>query len=150
MTLPNGTAVLSIRRRCGRSRGDKVAVSCRAGQPGPRVPALLERHAPEGPEPLQHLGRLPAAGCCDLTTRRRLRRLPPLKGIRFRGGTGSCVIDRLRHQDRRAPLSRNSPAWCRDETSASVVVAAAPSAEWGRARPVLLRAVAAYAAAEES
>ena len=64
-------------------------------------------------------------------------------GVKFRGGTGSCVIDDYvtriggHHYQEVACLVQG-------HTSASVIVAAAPAAEWARARPLLLRAVAAY------
>jgi hypothetical protein len=65
------------------------------------------------------------------------------QGIKFRGGTGSCVMDRYvtriggHHFQEIACLVQG-------HASASVVVAAAPSAQWPTAQPVLLRAVAAY------
>jgi hypothetical protein len=63
--------------------------------------------------------------------------------VTFRGGTGSCVIDDYvtriggHHYQEIACLVQG-------RTSASVIVAAAPAAGWARARPLLLRAVAAY------
>ena len=65
------------------------------------------------------------------------------EGVKFRGGTGSCVIDDYltriggHHYQEVACLVQG-------RTSASVIVAAAPAAAWARARPLLLRAVAAY------
>ena len=65
------------------------------------------------------------------------------EGVKFRGGTGSCVIDDYvtrisgHHYEEIACLVQG-------RTSASVIVAAAPSAMWTRARPLLFRAVAAY------
>ena len=65
------------------------------------------------------------------------------EGVQFRGGIGSCVIDDYRtrigghHYQEIACLVQG-------HTSASVIVAAAPAAGWARARPLLLRAVAAY------
>jgi hypothetical protein len=65
------------------------------------------------------------------------------RGVRFRGGTGSCVIDDYftrigaHHFEEIACLVQS-------RTSASVIVAAAPAAWWAKARPLLLRAVAAY------
>ena len=63
--------------------------------------------------------------------------------VKFRGGTGSCVIDAYvtrigsHHYQEIACLVQGG-------TSASVIVAAAPAARWAQARPLLFRAVAAY------
>jgi hypothetical protein len=63
--------------------------------------------------------------------------------VKFRGGTGSCVIDAYvtriggHHYQEIACLVQG-------RTSASVIVAAAPSATWAQARPLLSQAVAAY------
>jgi hypothetical protein len=65
------------------------------------------------------------------------------EGVKFRGGTGSCVIDDYvtrigaHHYEEIACLVQG-------RTSASVIVAAAPAATWAGARPLLLRAVDAY------
>ena len=65
------------------------------------------------------------------------------EGVKFRGGTGSCVIDSYvtrigsHHYEEIACLVQG-------QTSASVIIAAAPAAEWAQARPQLLQAVAAY------
>src|SRR5436190_1174388 len=64
-------------------------------------------------------------------------------GVKFRGGTGSCLIDDYvtrigaHHYQEIACLVQG-------RTSASVIVAAAPAAMWAQARPLLLRAVASY------
>ena len=63
--------------------------------------------------------------------------------VKFRGGTGSCVIDAYvtriggHHYQEIACLVQG-------RTSASVIVAAAPAERWAQARPLLFRAVAAY------
>ncbi len=65
------------------------------------------------------------------------------QGVTFRGGTGSCLIDGYvtriggHHYDEIACLVQG-------QTSASVIIAAAPAAQWAQARPQLLQAVAAY------
>ena len=64
-------------------------------------------------------------------------------GVKFRGGTGSCVVD-----DYVTRIGRHHyqevACLVQGHTSASVIVAAAPASDWARARPLLLRAVAAY------
>ena len=71
------------------------------------------------------------------------QRLAAARGIRFRGGTGSCVIDTY---VTRIGGHQFTEIAClvQGRSSASVIVAAAPAGRWARARPVLLRAVAAY------
>jgi hypothetical protein len=49
-------------------------------------------------------------------------------GVRFLGGTGTCVVD----------------AYVTKIKSSSVIIAAAPTANWASASAVLMRAVAAY------
>ncbi len=64
-------------------------------------------------------------------------------GVAFRGGTGSCVVDDYvtkigaYHYQEIACLVRG-------RASASVIVAAAPAAQWAQAGPLLERAIAAY------
>ncbi len=64
------------------------------------------------------------------------------QGVRFRGGTGSCVIGDYvtrigaHHYEEIACLARG-------RTGASVVVGAAPITQWAQARPLLEQAVAA-------
>ena len=71
------------------------------------------------------------------------REISAAQGVKFRGGTGSCLIDGYvtriggHHYDEIACLVQG-------QTSASVIIAAAPAAAWAQARPLLLRAVAAY------
>jgi hypothetical protein len=67
------------------------------------------------------------------------------RGLRFTGATGSCVLDtyvtkiKAHHYTELACLVQG-------HSSASVVVAAAPAADWPRAAAVLTRAVGAYQA----
>jgi len=64
-------------------------------------------------------------------------------GIRFIGGTGSCVIDAY---VTRAKSNHYTELACfvRGRTSSSVIIAAAPTTRWAQASGVLKRAVAAY------
>jgi hypothetical protein len=63
--------------------------------------------------------------------------------VRFRGGTGSCVLDRYvtkvgaHRYDELACLAQG-------RTGASVIVGAAPANDWSRAEPVLVQAISAY------
>ena len=121
--------------------GDKDAVSA-AGRPGRRVPVLPQRHAPARRERLRHWSafRLTLLRSDDAAS---AHEVSAAEGVKFRGGTGSCVIDAYvtrigaHHYQEIACLVQG-------RTSASVIVAAAPSATWAQARPLLFRAVAAY------
>jgi len=74
---------------------------------------------------------------------RSVRELAAAAGVRFRGGTGSCVLDSYvtkvgaHHYTELACLVQGSRA-------SSVVVAAAPAADWSQAASLLERAIAAY------
>jgi hypothetical protein len=74
---------------------------------------------------------------------RSVRELAAASGVRFQGGTGSCVVDTYvtkvggHHYTELACLVQGSRA-------ASVVVAAAPAASWSGSASLLDRAVAAY------
>jgi hypothetical protein len=74
---------------------------------------------------------------------RSARELAAAAGVRFRGGTGSCVLDSYvtkvgaHHYTELACLVHGSRA-------SSVVVAAAPAANWPQAASLLERAIAAF------
>ena len=66
------------------------------------------------------------------------------EGLRFRGGTGSCVVDdyvtRIGHNH-----YREIACFVTGAHGASVVVAAATTADWSHFRPVLRQAVNSFA-----
>jgi hypothetical protein len=142
LALPNQTAVLSYPPGLRPLAGDKDAVSAARLGPGGAFQLYLNATPRQGSENLAHWAafRLHLLRSDDAAS---ARRLATVQGIKFRGGTGSCVIDRYitriggHHFQEIACLVRG-------HTSASVIVAAAPAATWARARPLLLRAVAAY------
>lgn len=142
LTLPDGTAVLSYPPGLRPLSGDKVAVSAARLGPGGAFQLYLNATPREGSERLAGWAafRLHLLRSDDATS---ARQVAAAQGIRFRSGTGSCVIDRYttriggHHFQEIACLVQG-------HTSASVVVAAAPSAQWATAQPLLLRAVAAY------
>jgi hypothetical protein len=142
LTLPNGTAVLSYPSALRAITGDKDAVSAAQLSPGGAIQLYLNATPRQGSERLAqwvafrlHLLRSDDAASAH--------QVAAAQGIKFRGGIGSCVMDRYvtriggHHFQEIACLVKG-------HTSASVVVAAAPAAQWATARPLLLRAVAAY------
>ena len=142
--LPNGTAALSYPPSLRPLAGDKDAVSAAQRGPGGTFQLFLNATPRQGTETAAHWAafRLRLLRADDAAT---AHQDAAAQGVKFRGGTGSCVIDdyitriRAHHFQEIACLVQG-------RTSASVVVAAAPAAQWARARPLLLRAVGAYVA----
>ena len=142
LTLPNGTAVLSYPPSLHPLAGDKDAVSAGRLGPGGAFQLYLNATPRQGAERLRHWSafRLTLLRSDDAAS---AHEVGAAEGVRFRGGTGSCVIDAYvtrigaHHYQEIACLVQG-------RTSASVIVAAAPSATWAQARPLLFRAVAAY------
>jgi hypothetical protein len=62
-------------------------------------------------------------------------------GLRFRSGYGSCVIDRYATETARY---REIACLVRGSKATTVVVAAAPPAEWARLEPMLERSIASF------
>jgi hypothetical protein len=142
LTLPNRTAVLSYPPSLRPVAGDKDAVSAARFSPGGMFQLYLNATPRQGTENLQHWAafRLTLLRSDDAAS---AHEVDAADGVKFRGGTGSCVIDDYvtriggHHYEEIACLVQG-------RTSASVIVAAAPSAMWARARSLLFRAVAAY------
>jgi hypothetical protein len=142
LTLPSRTAVLSYPPSLRPISGDKVAVSAARRSPDGAFRLYLNATPREGAERLQSWAafRLSLLRSDDATS---AREVAAATGVRFRGGSGSCVIDRYvskiggHHFEEIACLVQG-------RTSASVIVGAAPAAQWAQARPLLFRAVGAY------
>jgi len=143
LTLPNGTAVLSYPPSLRRSASDTDAVSADQVSTGGMIELYLNATPRQGTERLRHWAafRLRLLRSDDAVS---AHEVAAAQRVTFRGGTGSCVIDGYvtrigaHHYDEIACLVQG-------RTSASVIVAAAPAGTWARARPLLFRAVAAYA-----
>jgi hypothetical protein len=140
--LPNGTAVLSYPPSLRRIAGDTDAVSAARLSPGGAFELYLNATPRQGAERLQHWAalRLRLLRSDDAAS---AHEVSAAEDVKFRGGTGSCVIDAYvtriggHHYQEIACLVQG-------RTSASVIVAAAPADRWAQARPLLFRAVAAY------
>ena len=142
--LPGGTAVPSCPPSLRPLPGDEGTVSAARLGPGGTFQLCLNATPRQGAETrarwaafgLKFLRAGNAAGA-------RLDAAAPR--VRFRGGTGSCVIDDYltkngaRHYQEIACLVQGPTS-----ASASVIVAAAPAASWAKVRPLLFQAVAAY------
>jgi hypothetical protein len=142
LTLPNRTAVLSYPPSLRQVAGDTDAVSAARLSPGGGYQLYLNATPRQGTESLRRWAafRLMLLRSDDAAS---ADEVDAAEGVKFRGGTGSCVIDDYvtriggHHYEEIACLVQG-------RTSASVIVAAAPSAMWTWARPLLFRAVAAY------
>ena len=142
LALPNGTAVLSYPPSLRRVAGDTDAVSAARLSPDGAFELYLNATPRQGAERQQHWAafRLRLLRSDDAAT---AHEVSAAEDVKFRGGTGSCVIDAYvtriggHHYQEIACLVQG-------RTSASVIVAAAPAARWAQARPLLFRAVAAY------
>jgi hypothetical protein len=142
LALPNGTAVLSYPPSLQRVGGDDDAVSAARLSPGGAFLLYLNATPRQGAERLRNWAafRLRLLLSDDAVS---AHEVGATQGVKFRGGTGSCVIDSYvtrigaHHYEEIACLVQG-------RASASVIVAAALAARWARARPLLFRAVAAY------
>ena len=142
LALPGGTAVLSYPPSLRQIHGDADAVSAARLGPGSAIQLYLNATPRQGTENLAHWAafRLALLRSDDAAS---AREVAAAEGVKFRGATGSCVIDAYvtrigaHHFQELACLVQG-------RTSASVIVAAAPAAQWVTAQPLLLRAVAAY------
>jgi hypothetical protein len=142
LTLPNRTAVLSYPPSLQRLASDNDAVSAARLSPGGTVQLYLNATPRQGTERLRDWAalRLMLLRSDDASS---ANEQAAAQGVRFRGGTGSCVIDDYvtrigeHHYQEIACLVQG-------RTGASVIVAAAPAATWAQARPLLFRSVAAY------
>lgn len=72
-----------------------------------------------------------------------VRELAAQTGVRFLGGTGTCVTDSYVTKVHSHHFTEIA-CFVRGRTSATVLVAAAPTADWASAAPVLRLAVAGY------
>ena len=142
LTLPGRAAVLSYPPALHPVAGDADAVSAARVSPRGVFQLYLNATLRQGTENLRNWAvfRLRHLRADDAAS---ARLIAAAHGLRFRGGTGSCVIDtyltKIGHHH-----FREIACLVQGRTSASVIVAAAPAATWAQARPLLLRAVAAY------
>lgn len=142
VVLPDGTAVLSYPPALSQVHGDAGSVSAAQFNAEGGYLLYLNATPKQGAENLPHWAtfRLRFLRSDDATS---ARLDAAATSVRFRGGTGSCVIDDYitkigaHHYEELACLVQG-------HRGASVVVAAAPAERWAKVGPLLERAVAAY------
>ncbi len=142
VTLPNGTAVLSFPPSLRQIAGDRDAVSAARLDPGGRFQLYLNATPRQGTE---HLARWAAFRLSRLRSddAASAHEDAAAEGVKFRGGTGSCIIDDYITRIGRHHY-REIACLVQGRASASVIIAASPATIWAQARPLLLQAVAAY------
>ena len=143
LALPSGSAVLLYPPSMHVIRSDSGSVSAAQGRSGNYL-AYLNATPQQGDE---QLSTWPAFR----VSRLRDENGEPVHvdarafGLSFRGGKGSCVIDDYFTRKKRRRF-REIACFVKGRGAGSVIVAAAPPAEWGRVGPELKRAVADYEA----
>ena len=140
--LPNGTAVVSYPPALHPIAGDKGSISAAQLSPKGTFQLYLNATPRQGTETLAHWAafrlrflRADSAANAHLDA--------AAQRVRFRGGTGSCVID---NYTTRVGAHHFQEIAClvQGRHSGSVIVAAAPAASWAQTSSLLLRTVAAY------
>jgi hypothetical protein len=140
--LPNGTAVLAYPASLHRISGDRDAVSVAKLSPSGAFLLYLNATPRQGEESLRNWATF-RLGLLRSDSASSAHEDSAATGVRFRGGTGSCVVDDYvsrigrHHYEEIACLAQG-------RTGASVIVATAPAAQWPAALPTLTRAVSAY------
>ena len=142
LALPDGTAVLSYPPSLRPVSGDKGAVTVARLGPAGSYALYLNATPRQGTENLQNwaAARLQHLHADETAS---ARQDAAAGGVAFLGGTGTCVLDDYvteigaHHYKEIACLVQGT-------SGASVVVAAAPAAQWTQAAPLLEQAIAAY------
>jgi hypothetical protein len=140
--LPDGTAVLSYPPALRPIAGDRGTVSAALRSPAGAYLLYLNSTPRQGGENLRNWAgfRLRLLASDDASSD---HEDDAATGLKFRGGTGSCMIDDYVTRIG-AHHYREIACLVQGRIAASVVVAAAPAARWASARPLLEQAVAAY------
>ena len=140
--LASGGGVLAYPPSMRRVHGDAGSVSAARFGQGGRYLLYLNATPREGTENLGNWPqfRLHLLRSDDASS---AHELAAAAGVRFGGGTGSCVLDSYVSKIG-AHDYEELACFVQGKSSASVVVAAAPAARWAASAPLLDRAIAAY------
>ena len=142
VTLPDGKAVLAYPPGMHRVTGDRGSASAAKVSPSGSYVMYLNATPKQSDETLAdwpHF-RIEHLTDDDAST---ARLLSVSHGVRFLGGTGTCVIDTY---VTRTKANRYTELACfvQGKTGSTVIIAAAPSAVWKSESGTLTRAVAAF------
>ena len=139
---PGGGAVLAYPPAMRPVSGDRGTVSAAQVSSSGKYLMYLNATPKQGAETLRDWPefRLEHLTDDDAST---ARQLAASHGVRFLGGTGTCVIDAYVTKIKAHHFTELA-CFVQGRTSSSVIIAAAPTASWATASGVLMRAVAAY------
>lgn len=142
VTMPNGGAVLAYPPTMHRVSADHGAVSAAQFSSSGAFLMYLNATPKQNNETLRDWPHFRLEHLID-DTASKARLLAARHGVRFLGGTGTCVIDTY---VTKAKAHRYTELACfvKGKTRSSVIIAAAPAANWATASGPLMRAVAAY------
>jgi hypothetical protein len=142
MFLPDRGAVLAFPPSMHRVQGDRGTVS--AAEFGHSGSYLLYLNATpkQGQETLRDWPRFRIDHVAE-EEHAAPRLLAASRGVRFLGGTGTCVIDTYVTKVKSNHYTEVA-CYVQGKTSSSVIIGAAPAADWATASGQLMRAVAAY------
>lgn len=140
--LPGDGAVLAYPPGMRPVAGDRATISVARLSPSGAYLMYLNATPRQGTESLRNWPAFRVSHLLD-DDARSARLLAAWHGVRFAGGTGSCVEDAY---VTKAGAHRYTELAClvQGRSRASVIVAAAPTASWASASQVLVRAVSAY------
>ena len=140
--LPGGGAVLAFPPSMHRVQGDHGTVSVAEFGASGSYLLYLNATPKQGHETLRDWPqfRINHVAYEEHTTP---RMLAASQGVPFLGGTGTCVIDTYVTKVKSNHYTEVA-CYVQGKTSASVIIGAAPTADWARASGPLKRAVAAY------
>jgi hypothetical protein len=141
-SLPGGGAVLSYPPSLHPAGGDRGTVSAELTTTSGEVAAYLNVTPRQGGETLANWATF-RLGHLREDDARSARLDSAATGLRFRGGTGSCVIDDY-VTTMGANHYREIACYVQGAHHASVLIAAAPAADWGTYAGPLEQAVSAF------
>jgi hypothetical protein len=142
LTLPDRAAVLAFPPSMHRAPGDRGTVSAAEfGHSGTYL-MYLNATPKQGNETLSGWPEFRIDHVAE-EEHTMPRLIAASHGVRFLGGTGSCVIDTYVTKVR-ANHYTEIACYVQGKTSSSVIIGAAPTADWARASGPLMRAVAAF------
>ncbi len=140
--LPGGGAVLAYPPSMRLLSGDRGTVSAASFSPSGRYLLYLNVTPKQGSESLGNFVEFRLDHQREEETTA-VRELSEQTGVRFLGGTGTCVTDAYVTKVGANHFTEIA-CFVRGRTAATVIVAAAPSATWASAAGVLRRAIAAF------
>jgi hypothetical protein len=139
--LPSGAAALAYPPGWHQIQSDPGTVSAALMGPGRHIRGYLNATPRQGPETLADWAHFRPAHNRDEGDRHVVPEASA-RGLRFRTGSGSCVID---HYSTVSARYREIACLVRGSRASTVVVGAALPGDWARLAPQLERAISSFA-----